>query len=180
VARPARPIAAATRVATQAASAADSRCAHHGALGTRPIGGNHRLGRTRDRKALLREAGRPSRPLGRIPWLDPVASRRRLFAVGQPSADGVCPRRRGRCVAVAFIVRSSSRVPGLAQQGHDLALAILPCVVDGRLAPLGSKSCIGAAFEKALGGREVAVVCRGMQCCPIVDVLKTNERPRAE
>jgi hypothetical protein len=29
--------------------------------------GNHRLGRTRDHKALLREAGRPSRPLGFIP-----------------------------------------------------------------------------------------------------------------
>jgi hypothetical protein len=110
----------------------------------------------------------------------PVASRRRLFAVGQQPADGVCPRRRGRCVAVAFIVRSSSRVPGLAQQGDDLALAPLPCEVEGRLAKragIGSKRRIGACFEEALGDREVAVGCRPMQCCPNVDVLKTNERP---
>jgi len=26
----------------------------------------------------------------------------------------------------------------------------------------------------------VPVVCRAMQCCPIDDVLKTNERPTAE
>jgi hypothetical protein len=38
----------------------------------------------------------------------PMASRRRLFAVGRRSADGVCPRRRGRCVRFAFIGRSSS------------------------------------------------------------------------
>ncbi|KOO28069.1 hypothetical protein Ctob_012276 [Chrysochromulina tobinii] len=57
----------------------------------------------------------------------------------------------------------SVRVPRLAQQGHDLALALLPCEVDGRLAALGSKSRIGAPFEKTLGDREVAVDCRVMQ-----------------
>ena len=55
------------------------------------------------------------------------------------------------------------RVPGLAQQGHDLALAILPCDVEGRIAVLGSKSHIGAPFEKALGDREVAAESRAMQ-----------------
>jgi hypothetical protein len=102
----------------------------------------------------------------------PMASRRRLFAVGQPSADGVCPRRRGRCVAVAFIVRSSSRVPGLAQQGDDLDLAPLPCVVECRLAApvalgselrIGSQRRICSSFEETLGDREVTVVCRAMQ-----------------
>ena len=42
----------------------------------------------------------------------PMASRRRSFAVGQPSVDGVCPRRRGRCVRFAFIGRSSSAYLG--------------------------------------------------------------------
>ena len=68
-------------------------------------------------------------------------------------------------------------VPRLAEERHDLALAILPCVVDGRLAVSGSKRRIGAPFEKALGDREVAFVCRFMQCCPIAVALKTNERP---
>jgi hypothetical protein len=53
--------------------------------------------------------------------------------------------------------------PRLAQQGHDLAIALPPCQVDGRLAVLVSESHIGAAFEKALGDREVVADCRGMQ-----------------
>jgi hypothetical protein len=68
-------------------------------------------------------------------------------------------------------------VPRLAEERHDLALAILPCEVEGRLAGLVSKRRIGAPFEKALGDREVAVGCREMQCCLIAVVLKTNERP---
>jgi hypothetical protein len=35
--------------------------------------------------------------------------------------------------------------------------------VDGRLAANVSESQIGASFEKALGDREVALVCREMQ-----------------
>ena len=67
-------------------------------------------------------------------------------------------------ISIRFAFGSVSvRVPRLAQQGHDLALALLPCEVDGRLAALGSKSRIGAPFEKTLGDREVAVDCRVMQ-----------------
>ena len=61
------------------------------------------------------------------------------------------------------------RVPRLEQQGHDLALALLPCVVEGRPAALGSELRIGserrirASFEETLGDREVTVVCRAMQ-----------------
>jgi hypothetical protein len=60
----------------------------------------------------------------------------------------------------------------LAQQGHDLALFLPLCVVEGRLAaqkPLGSEPRIGsqrricASFEETLGDREVTVVCRAMQ-----------------
>jgi hypothetical protein len=54
-------------------------------------------------------------------------------------------------------------VPRLAQQGYDLALAPLPCLVEGRLAVIVSESRIGAAFEKALGDREVAAESRAMQ-----------------
>jgi hypothetical protein len=68
-------------------------------------------------------------------------------------------------------------VPRLAEERHEIAMALLPCVVDGRLAVLVSKRRIGAPFEKALGDREVAVECRFMQCCLIDDALKTNERP---
>ncbi len=57
----------------------------------------------------------------------------------------------------------SIRVPRLAQQGHGLALEMLPCQIDGRLAPLGSKRQIGASFEEKLGDREAAFVCRPMQ-----------------
>jgi len=62
-------------------------------------------------------------------------------------------------------------VPRLAEERHDLALALPPCQVDGRPAVLVSKRRIGAPFEKALGDREVAVACRAMQCCIIADVL---------
>ena len=61
------------------------------------------------------------------------------------------------------------RVPRLAQQGHDLALALLPCVVEGRPAALGSDRRTGsqrricASFEETLGNREVALECRPMQ-----------------
>jgi len=55
----------------------------------------------------------------------PMASRRRLFAVGEPSADGVCPGRRGRCVAVAFIVRSSSAYLGSLSRATT---SLLPCL----------------------------------------------------
>jgi hypothetical protein len=61
------------------------------------------------------------------------------------------------------------RVPRLAQQGHDLALALRPCVVEGRLAALGSVLRIGsqrricASFEETLGDREVALESRPMQ-----------------
>jgi hypothetical protein len=72
----------------------------------------------------------------------------------------------------------SIRVPRLAQQGHDLAPALLPCFVDGRLAVI-SKSHIGAPFEKTLGDREVADVCRAMQSCVSV-VLKTKGRRRTK
>jgi hypothetical protein len=70
--------------------------------------------------------------------------------------------------------------PRLAEERHDLAIAMLPCPVEGRPAVLVSKRRIGAPFEKALGDREVAPVCRDMQCCPIVGPLKTNERPTAK
>ena len=71
-------------------------------------------------------------------------------------------------------------VPRLAEERHDLAMAILPCPVECRLVAvdgIGSKRRIGAPFEEALGDREVAVACRPMQCCLIVVALKTNERP---
>ena len=158
MARPARPIAAATGVTTQAASAADSQCAHHGALGTRPLGGNHRLGRTRDRKALLREAGRPSRPLGRIPW--------RVAAVCSPSASNpptACAQDGAAAAFESLCSFGLHRVPRLAQQGDDLALAILPCVVEGRLAPLVLERRIRTSFEETLGDREAAVGYRVMQ-----------------
>jgi len=86
-----------------------------------------------------------------------------LFAVGQPSVDGVCPRRRGRCVRFAFLGSVFIRVPRLAQQGDDLALAILPCVVEGRLAPLVLERRIRTSFEETLGDREAAVGYRVMQ-----------------
>ncbi len=57
----------------------------------------------------------------------------------------------------------SIRIPRLAQQGHDLALALLPCDVEGPPAVNVSESHIGAPFEETLGDRGVAVVCRPMQ-----------------
>ena len=86
MARPARPISAATRVATQAARAADSRCAHHGAL--------HSLARqilwACSREAPFRPRGRALRPLGLIPWQ--LAAIR--LASGRKTAVRVRPRRR--------------------------------------------------------------------------------------
>ena len=102
---------------------------------------------------------------------------------GRKPVVRVCPRRR-LCTSArqrwAISVHARG-VPRLAEERHDLARALLPCPVEGRLAALGSKRHIGAPFEKALGDREVAVACRVMQCCIIVVVLlKTNERPTAE
>ena len=54
----------------------------------------------------------------------PMASRRRLFAVGQPSVDGVRPRRRDRCVRFAFLVRSSSAYLGSLSRATTL---LMPC-----------------------------------------------------
>ena len=59
-----------------------------------------------------------------------------------------------------FIRVPSSR---LAQQILDLAVALLPCQVQGRLAGIGSEGRIRASFEETLGEREVAVECRVMQ-----------------
>ena len=70
-----------------------------------------------------------------------------------------------RSAALGNQCACARRIPRLADERHDLALATLPCEVEGRLiAVLGSKRHIGAPFEKALGDREVAVVCRPMQC----------------
>ena len=55
------------------------------------------------------------------------------------------------------------RVPRLAQQGDDLAHALLPCQVEGRPAVLGSERRIRASFEETLGDREVALPCRVME-----------------
>jgi len=99
----------------------------------------------------------------------PMAARRDSFALGRQSVVRVRPRRRLTASASKSLGNHASvglhprGVPSLAQQGHDLALALLPCDVDGSLAPLVSKSHIGAPFEKALGDREVAEVCREIQ-----------------
>ena len=59
----------------------------------------------------------------------------------------------------------SIRVPRPAQQSHDLALTLLPCVVEGRLAVQVSvtERQIRASFEETLRDREAAEVCRPMQ-----------------
>jgi len=82
----------------------------------------------------------------------PMASRRRLFAVGQQSADGVCPRRRGRCVRFAFIGRSSSAYLGSlnrATTSHFFCLFALSRAVllpQSRLVPsLGLVRSVGSA-----------------------------------
>ena len=161
VARPARPNLAATSVATQAASAADSRCDHHGAW--------HALilcqSLPRKRKDVQVQGTLTPRQVGRRvlsaashgespPFVRrrPAISRRRVPKTARPLHSS-------RVRRSVFI-----RVPRLAQQGDDLALALLPCVVDGRPAVPGSKRRIGAHFEKALDDREVAVACRVMQC----------------
>ena len=170
MARPARPISAATRVATQAASAADSRCAHHGAL--------HSLARqilwACSREAPFRPRGRALRPLGLIPWQ--LAAIR--LASGRKSAGRVRPRRRLTASArksrgnhASIALRAARRIPRLAQQGHDVALAPRPCVVEGRLAGLVSECQIRPSFEQTRGAREAAVVCGDMQCCATVDLL---------
>jgi hypothetical protein len=87
----------------------------------------------------------------------PAISRRRAPKTARPLRSIRFPRS-------VFI-----RVPRLAQQGDDLALAHLTCPVEGRPAALGSMPRIGserrirASFEETLGDREVTVVCRAMQ-----------------
>jgi hypothetical protein len=162
----ARPISAATRVATQAASAADSRCAHHGALNSLA----RQILWACSREAPFRPRGRALRPLGLIPWQ--LAAIR--LASGRKSA---VPRRRLTASAwksLAIMHRSlcvRGRVPRLAEERHKVALALIPCAVEGRVAAIVSECRIRAPFEKTLGDREVAVECSLMQCCVTVFLL---------
>ena len=78
---------------------------------------------------------------------------------------------KSRGIHASVTLRAARRIPRLAQQGHDVALALRPCVVEGRLADIGSECRIGAPFEKTLGDREVAVDCSPMQGCGIVVLL---------
>ena len=78
--------------------------------------------------------------------------------------DGASPH----TVFIRFAFDSHSvriRVPRPAQQSHDLALAMLPGVVEGRLSAQVSvtERQIRASFEETLGDREAAEVCRPMQ-----------------
>ena len=57
----------------------------------------------------------------------------------------------------------SIRGPRLTQQGHDFAVVILPCVVEGSVAVLVSERRIRASFEETLDDREAAVDCRAMK-----------------
>jgi len=112
----------------------------------------------------------------------PMTDRRDSFAERQiipgPRAPKTAPLRISVFIRFAMISHSvriqfsiirfafgsvSIRVPRFAQQGHDLAVAILPCQVEGRLAAKVLKRQIGAAFEKSLDDREAAPGCRLMQ-----------------
>ena len=102
--------------------------------------------------------------LGRIPW--------QLAVICSPSAgnqwsacaqDGASPpplRNRFAIKHRSVFIRG---VPRLAQQGHDLAVAPLPCQVEGRPARKDSQRRIRASFEETLDDREAARVCRVMQ-----------------
>ncbi len=59
--------------------------------------------------------------------------------------------------------RVAHRVPRLVQQGHDLAVAMHLCPVEGRVAVRVSERRIRASLEETLGDREVAPACRVMQ-----------------
>ena len=100
----------------------------------------------------------------------PMAARRPSFGerpkIRGPRAPKTAPHRLRMEIAWrSCIDRSASarRIPRFAEQGHDVALAIRPCDVEGRLAVLVSECRIGAPFEKTLGDRGAAVECRPMQ-----------------
>jgi hypothetical protein len=95
----------------------------------------------------------------------PMAARRHSFAERQ--AIGGPPKPHSDFIQFAFGTHSvriqfafssvSIRVPRLTQQGHDLAVALRLCPVEGRPAPLVSERRIRASFEETLGDRGVAV-----------------------
>ena len=111
----------------------------------------------------------------------PMAARRHSFGERPKNSGARAPKTAPHRLRIGIARQScigrspsSRRLPRLAEERHDLAVAILPCPVEGRLAGLVSESQIRASFEQTRGDREVAVECGAMQCCLTVDLLMND------
>ena len=111
----------------------------------------------------------------------PMAARRHSFGERPKNSGARAPKTAPHRLRIGIARQScigrspsSRRLPRLAEERHDLALALRPCVVEGRLAVLVSECQIRASFEQTRGAREAAMVCGVMQCCLTVDLLMND------
>ena len=112
----------------------------------------------------------------------PMAARRHSFGERPKNSGARAPKTAPHRLRIGIARQScigrspsSRRLPRLAEERHDLALALRPCEVEGRLAGIVSECQIRASFEQTRGDREVAVDCGPMQCCPAVVLLMMND-----
>ena len=108
----------------------------------------------------------------------PMAARRHSFGERPKNSGARAPKTAPHRLRIGIARQScigrspsSRRLPRLAEERHDLAVALRPCPVEGRLAGIVSECQIRPSFEQTRGDREVAVPCGVMQCCETVDLL---------